>query len=310
MSQQTIKTLHSSSNLVCKDHLNLITDPSSGEIICSNCGSVLTDKVLESDHVYNYNFEDINVKSRTGGPTSLAKHDRGLSTMISNTNKDASGRDIAANMRNRVNRWKTWNFRIQNYNSTDKSLHTAFTHLSVMKDSLGLPETVTEKIAYLYRKIQEKKLVKGRTIKGALAVAIYITCREMGIPRTLKEISELANLREKDVSRIYRRVVLEFNFNIPRADPIKNVVKIANKCNISEKTKRYGIKLMDEIVKKEISAGRGPMGLVGAVLYLACKKNDEDITQSKIAQMTGVTEVTIRHNIQAITDMLHLSPVK
>lgn len=310
MNQQIINSFKSSSNLICKDHLNLITDPSSGEIICSNCGSVLTDKVLESDHAYNYNFEDIGIKSRTGGPTSLAKHDRGLSTMISSTNKDASGRDIAVNMRNRINRWKTWNFRIQNYNSTDKSLHSAFTHLAVMKDSLGLPESVIEKIAYLYRKIQEKKLVKGRTIKGVLAVAVYITCREMGIPRTLREIADITDLREKDVSRIYRKVVLEFNFSIPRADPIKNVVKIANKCNISEKSKRYGIKLMEEIVKREISAGRGPMGLVGAVLYLACKKNNEDITQSKISQITGVTEVTIRHNIQAITDILQISPSK
>ena len=64
-----------------------------------------------------------------------------------------------------------------------------FAQLDILKSTLGLPDSVIEKVAYLYRKIQERGMVRGRTIKGVLAVASYIACREMEIPRTLKEIA-------------------------------------------------------------------------------------------------------------------------
>jgi transcription initiation factor TFIIB len=162
-----------------------------------------------------------------------------------------------------------------------------------------------EKIAYLYRKIQEKGLVKGSTIKGAIAVASYIACREMGIPRTLKEIADISNLKEREIARVYRKVMLELDIKIPQDDPIKKLVKIANKCKISEKAKRYGVKLMVEVIKKGLSAGKNPMGLAGAVLYVSCKNHKEDVTQHQIAEAAGVTEVTIRHDLDTIIRMLN-----
>ena len=131
-----------------------------------------------------------------------------------------------------------------------------------------MPYPVTEKIAYLYRKIQERGLVKGRTIKGVVAVASYIACREMEIPRLLKEISTISNVREKEISRIYRKVMVELDLKIPQVDLMKTIVKIANKCGISEKSKRYAIKLMDEIIRKEISVGKHPMGCWPSSLFV------------------------------------------
>ena len=49
------------------------------------------------------------------------------------------------------------------------------------------------------------------------------------------------------------------------------------------------------VSKREISAGKDPMGLAASVLYLASLKNGESITQTDIADAAGVTEVTIRN---------------
>jgi len=38
-----------------------------------------------------FTLEEKDSRSRTGAPTSLAVHDRGLATLISKTGKDASG---------------------------------------------------------------------------------------------------------------------------------------------------------------------------------------------------------------------------
>ncbi|MDP8906172.1 MAG: transcription initiation factor IIB [Thermoproteota archaeon] len=284
----------------------MITDQESGEIVCINCGSVLTDKAQETRAEWNaFNLEDMNLKTRTGAPTSLAKYDRGLSTVIGKINRDASGQQIDTSMRNRVDRWRTWDIRSQTNDSTKRNLQAAFIQLYMLKGALGLPDSVIEKIAYLYRKIQEKGLVKGRTIKGAVAVASYIACREMGIPRTLKEIANISNLKEREIARVYRKVMFELDLKIPQDDPIKKLVKIANKCQITEKAKRYAMKLMVEIIKKGLSAGKNPMGLAGAVLYVSCKNYNEDVTQREIAEAAGVTEVTIRHDLDGILKMLN-----
>ena len=58
-----------------------------------------------------FDAEDRNSKSRSGSPTSLAKHDRGLSTIIGKINRDASGQQIDSAMKNRIGRWRTWDFK-------------------------------------------------------------------------------------------------------------------------------------------------------------------------------------------------------
>ncbi len=306
MKQELIDSYSSILCTLCSKNTNIITDQESGEIVCINCGSVVTDKAQETRAEWNaFNSDDINLKTRTGAPTSLAKYDRGLSTVIGKINRDASGQQIDTSMRNRVDRWRTWDIRSQTSDSTKRNLQAAFIHLYMLKGALGLPDSVIEKIAYLYRKIQEKGLVKGRTIKGAIAVASYIACREMGIPRTLKEIANISNLKEREIARVYRKVMFELDLKIPLDDPIKKLVKIANKCKISEKAKRYAIKLMVEIIKKGLSAGKNPMGLAGAVLYVSCKNYNEDVTQREIAEAAGVTEVTIRHDMDGILKMLN-----
>jgi transcription initiation factor TFIIB len=291
----------------CNKAINIITDPESGEIICGNCGTVVTDKVQDNRAEWNsYDMSEVNTRSRIGAPTSLARHDRGLSTVIGKNNRDAGGQQIDVSMRTRIGRWRTWDFRTQNYRSVDRSLNQAFTKLDMIRDRLGLPDSVVEKTAYIYRKIQEKGLVRGRTIKGALAVAAYIACRDMEIPRTLREMAEIANVKEKETSKLYRKVVVELDLKVPMIDPKRNMVRIANKCGISEKTKRYAIKIMDTILTKGASAGKDPMGLAAAILYLSGKHYKERVNQMKISEAAGVTEVTLRHNLKDIVKIWNL----
>src|SRR5437867_7372145 len=84
---------------ICKSD-NVITDPESGEIICSQCGMVISDKIQETrqDSRTFLNSEQAKDRRRTGMPTSLANADMGLSTVIAKTDKDASGYEIQPSM--------------------------------------------------------------------------------------------------------------------------------------------------------------------------------------------------------------------
>ena len=112
-------------------------------------------------------------RSRIGMPTSLARHDMGLSTVIGMTDKDASGQKIDAAMRSTMDRLRISNLRTQTRSSADRSLLQAFNQLDRLKDKLGLSDPIVEKAAYIYRKAQEKMLIRGRTVSGILRVLQY-----------------------------------------------------------------------------------------------------------------------------------------
>jgi transcription initiation factor TFIIB len=284
---------------ICKSNQKTVTDTDSGEIICGNCGVVISDKTEQIGAEWlNYasSSDGSNDRSRIGMPTSLARHDMGLSTVIGMTDKDASGQKIDAAMRSTMERLRISNLRTQTRSSTDRSLLQAFNQLDRLKDKLGLSDPIVEKVAYIYRKAQEKMLIRGRTVSGILSAAIYIACREFGTPRTLKEISQGSNVKLKEVARSYRLLYFELDLKMPLLDPMKFIVKVANKVKLSEKTKRQAAGIMSIATKMELSTGKDPMGLAASVLYLASRKNDEKVTQADIASAAGVTEVTVRNS--------------
>jgi transcription initiation factor TFIIB len=89
---------------------------------------------------------------------------------------------------------------------------------------------------------------------------------------------------------------------MPVTDSVQCIARIASKIGIQEKTKRHAIKVLKLAQKNEISAGKDPMGLAAAALYLSCVKNGEDKTQRDIAEAANVTEVTIRNRYKGLKD--------
>jgi transcription initiation factor TFIIB len=284
----------------------VITDVESGEIICSKCGIVINDRIEDSTRPDSRTFgneQDYN-KIRLGPPTSIAYHDMGLSTTIGRTDRDASGRKLDAATYSKMQRLRTWDLRSQLHKSTSRNLIIAFYKLYGLKDRLGLPNAVVEKAAYTYRKAQQRGLVQGRAIDSILGAAVYAACRELGVPKTLNEVAQASSIREKRISKAYRILNLEFGMSIPMLDPMKCIVKVANKISLNEKIKRKAMGLMNQVTEKEISAGKDPMGLAATVIYICCLKADEDKTQIEIARAAGVTEVTLRNRYKDLKNKL------
>ncbi|MFL6338512.1 MAG: transcription initiation factor IIB family protein [Nitrososphaeraceae archaeon] len=296
---------------VCKSDLLIITDPESGEDICKKCGMIVSDKVQDINRPeWRNTFDTVEInnrRSRTGIPTSLARYDMGLSTIIGRTDRDASGRKIDAAMHATMQRLRTWDSRAHIRTSSDISFIQAFNELDIVKDKLALPDAVVEKSAYIYRKAKSNGLTRGRTISGLVAASIYAACREMGTPRTLKDIAAAANINRKYLAKAYRLLLIELDIKVPLVDQIKCIARVANKANLTEKTKRQAIRIMDEITQMQISAGKNPMGLAATILYLSCLKTGENKTQTDISQAAGVTEVTLRNRFKELKKKLELS---
>jgi transcription initiation factor TFIIB len=216
---------------------------------------VVSDKTMVDSNKDWHSFSMDEMESRIRGgetPSSLSRHDRGLATIIGRPDVDAAGKKIDSSMRSTFDRLRTWDARTQLDSSTDKNLSRAFSELSVLKDKLGLSDSIIEKTAYIYRKVEERGLIRGRTIPGMLAACLYISCRATGTPRTVKDLASKANIKRKDIARSIRLVIIK----APIFDPMKCIARIANSSQISEKTKRHAFDTMNQAIKMRISAGK------------------------------------------------------
>ncbi len=207
-------------------------------------------------------------------------------------------------MKNSIERLRTWDSRTQTHTSADRNLRQALNELAKMKDKMGLADAVIEKAAYTYRKAMEKKLVRGRSIHGLIAACVYAACRNTETPRTLDDVADSINIRRKDVARCYRLIYKELDLKMPVADPTKGVARIASMANLSEKTKRKAMEILNKAKTIGMVAGKDPMGLAAAALYLACVSNGEIRSQKDISVAAGVTEVTIRNRCVGLRGLL------
>ena len=287
----------------------MITDVESGEIICNRCGIVVVRDLEDTKKIW-HKVEDNGSDTRNGNPSSLTLYDQGLTTKIGNTNRDASGNVINSMMMVRLNRMKNLDKRSQ-INKSARNLGRAFRQLDSLKDKLGLSNAVIEKTAYIYRKVQEAGLVRGRKVNTVLGASLYVACREFEVPRTLREISAVNNEKYRETSRVYRQIVLHLGKQVPRINLFRYVEKVGKKAKLEEKNIREALRLMKKVQETGLSAGKEPMGIVGAVIYLSLPKSDENIrqriiTQAIIADAAGVSEVTIRNVYKEIEKKLSL----
>jgi transcription initiation factor TFIIB len=297
---------------VCGKMHTAITDSESGEVICSYCGMVIAEKDLDLTNPESRAFstEESNKRARSGAPTSLSRHDKGLSTLMGKPARDAAGQKLDTNARLTYKRLKTWDDRVQVHSSTDRNLWMAFSELNLLRDKLGLSDSLVEEIAYMYRKVEDKGLTRGRTIRGMLVACIYIGCRRSGHPRTLKDISAKSNTKRKVIAKNCRLVMEELGITSSVVDPMNCIVRVANAAQLNERTTRHAFKMMSELLrKKTLTAGKDPMGLAASILYIASKETGESKTQIDMARASVVTEVTIRNRIRALVKDLNLSKV-
>ena len=285
----------------------MVVDTGGGEFFCSNCGFVLKERIEEVGPEWRaFSKEEKDDRSRTGIPSSLAMHDMGLATVIGPENRDASGKSLPPSMKAAIERLRTWDGRSQVHEPVDRNLRQAFSELDRLADKMSLSDAVIEKSAYIYRKALERGLVRGRSISALIAASLYAACRDTETPRTLKDVQAVSNVRKKDIARCYRLLLREMDLRMPVVNPTRCISRIASAADLTEKTKRVALGILQKAEETRTSAGKDPMGLAAAALYVACVLEGESKTQKDVAEAAGVTEVTIRNRYKGLKAALNL----
>jgi len=281
----------------------LVTDNETQEINCSKCGLVIEQSNPAMD-LDNRSFQDQASNSRTGARLSSKYHDFGLSTEISNSTTDGTGRKLTAGERNNINRLRKWDNRSKVATSKDQNLKKALLFLARISDKLSLPTYIIEESANLYRKSLERNLIRGRSIAAMIASSVYAACRINNQTLTIRDIGLVSLVKEKEIARCYRLIYYELDLNPDISDPIKNIAWIANNLNLDQKTVRKASSILKNAKKEGHIAGKSPVGLASAAIYLAANIYNLNVTQRNIALAANITEVTIRNRYKDLKKFL------
>ena len=287
----------------CKKEIR-ITDFHTGEVACSTCGAVLSEKIIDSGaEITGLSGEDYQNNSRVGRKISLKMIDMGLSTIIESKDKDATGKNLSNENRRMFYRLRMWDRNSRSAVSV-KSFQKAFTLLDGIGAKLGLPESTIEEAAYLFRKIAAKKILAGRSTNSMLCAVVYISCRITNTPRTLQDVAKAGNVKKKNMQRVYRFLTKELNIQPQTYSPREFVARVANAVSIPEKTERLAFKILDIAKKKNVSTSKNPMAMAAASIHLASVINKEKVSQLKISEASGISSVTIRDRAKEIKEKI------
>ena len=282
-------------------------DYSRAELVCNDCGFVIDEDLIDHGPEWRaFDSEQREKRARTGAPMTYTIHDKGLSTMIGWTNRDAYGKSVPTRNRAQLFRLRKWQRRIRISNATERNLAFALSNLDRMSSGMGLPRTVRETAAMIYRKAALKNLIRGRSMEGVSAAALYAACRQCHVPRTLDEIGHMANMSRKDIGRNYRYIVRELGLKLMPTSPQDYVPRFCSELKLSSDVQAKTLEILKEAANKELTSGRGPTGIAAASLYIATVLCGERRTQREIGETAGVTEVTIRNRYKELSEKLDI----
>ena len=190
------------------------------------------------------------------------------------------------------------------------SIDRALNDLDSILQKLGLgndrPAVATEAHSLL-RQMVSSGFTVGRNPHGLMALSIYVACRRLNVPATLKDVCNCSLAAKKTVSAYYREMYEKGLIDVPFADPILQLDRIMVNLRkgarwaayVTEEAKAKAIAIIEQARKLGVVAGKDPAGLAGTALYLGCSQL---IPQAEVARAASVTEVTLRNNHRALEE--------
>lgn len=281
--------------------VDLTYEEQKGEIICNECGLIIEEKMVDTGQDMGGQFDKSSKKGRGGAPISLQKFDKGLTT---NVGEISDIYKLESGQTRKFLRLKKWQERVST--SIERNLRLAMAELRRVASFLSLPSVVRDEASRVYNFVLQRGLVRGRSMESVIAACIYAACRSYNIPRTLDEIANASDVERKEIGRTYRFIVRKLKIKVTPSSPKDYISRFASILHLSPKTQNEALKILKRADISELTSGRGPAGIAAAALYVAALMNDEKKTQREVADVAGITEVTIRNRYKELIEKLGL----
>ncbi len=269
-----------------------------GNKVCLNCGMIF-ERTFVGNERRAYTVEEIQNRRRT----EPRWRDFGPRTMLPTTKTDSKGKSIGAKEQALFSRLS----KIQNslISSIERNFWEAKPKLKMLTSKLNIPDYISETAWKIYSLVAKKKLTMGRSINGFIAGALYAAIRVHEFPRLLDEVCEASLTPRRTVHRslamIIREVLPELKLRYQPITAESLVFRFGNELHLPMEIQKIAINMLKQASKNGLKrTGKDPKGLAAACIYIAAKNGSIRKTQSKVAFIAKITEVTLRSRAKQI----------
>ncbi len=273
-----------------------------GNEICINCGLIF-ERTFVGNERRAYTIEEIQTRRRT----EPRWRDFGPRTMLPATKTDSKGKSIGAREQALFSRLS----KIQNslISSIERNFWEAKPKLKMLTSKLNIPEYISETAWKIYSIVAKKKLTMGRSINGFISGSLYAAIRVHDFPRLLDEVCEASLTPRRTVHRslamIIREVLPELKLRYQPITAECLVFRFGNELALSILIQKNAIEMLKNASKNGLKrTGKDPKGLAAACIYIAAKNGSVRKTQSRVASIAKITEVTLRSRAKQIKNKL------
>ena len=293
----------------------LVDDVQNGERICSGCGVVVAEQMADyGPEARSSSLEEKMKLARATGQTTYSQHDLGIATEISMSTKDYSGKSINSNVANQMNNLRKWQQRIRVSSPRERRLSNVLAKIGDTCKVLNLSKNVLETSSMVYRNLDGKMDVKGKSVASITAATIFMACKQCDVVRSLNEIcagiGTVKDLKAKTklAAKYYRTMVMELGASsTPVVTMDKYISKIANLSKTDVRVERLALEIFEKTRNRNLADGKAPNGIAAAYLYVASILLGQNVLQRDVSSVAGVTEVTIRNRCKEILTCYKLS---
>ena len=286
----------------------LVDDMQNGETICSGCGVVVNDQIVDyGPETISSNLEDKMKLARATGQTTYSQHDLGITTEISISAKDFSGKTINHEVASQMHNLRKWQQRVRVSSPRERRLASVLAKMGETCDGLNLSKNVLETASMIYRNLDGHVDVKGKSVVSITAATIYMACKQCDVVRSLEEICrgicppKDVKSKTKLAARYYRTIVMEIGqLAAPIVTMDKYISKIANMTQTDVRVERLALEIAEKTKDNSVADGKAPNGIAAAYLYVASVLLGQNVLQRDVSSVAGVTEVTIRNRCKEI----------
>ncbi|KAF7285241.1 transcription factor IIB isoform X2 [Rhynchophorus ferrugineus] len=266
----------------------LIEDYRAGDQICSECGLVVGDRVIDVGSEWRtFSNEKSGVDpSRVGGPENPLLGGSDLTTMIGPGRGDASFDSFG------VSRYQNR----RSMNSSDRALINAFKEINAMADRINLPRTIVDRANNLFKQVHDGRNLKGRSNDAIASACLYIACRQEGVPRTFKEICAVSKISKREIGRCFKLILKALETSVDLITTGDFMSRFCSNLSLPNMVQRAATHIARKAVELDVVPGRSPISVAAAAIYMASQASEDKRSQKEIGDIAGVADVTIRQS--------------
>lgn len=277
--------------------------------VCRRCDTVVTRFIDPSAEWRFYGGGDhrrVMDPSRCGPPQSDLLPTMGTTGLVvcrgrggrpqRTTSSDAAqqqypGRRQDGNITRVLQKFQMWNA----LSYRQRSLLGVFDLLTTRACTHGISLCILDEAKNLYKRVSETRIFRGENRHALVACSIYMACKANRVPRTLKEIAAMFDVKPTCLTKACKQYqdLLDIQYLLASTTPDDFVGRFGSRLGLSRSRTDVCREVIRRVDDAYILNENTPPSIVASVIYLCNMDLGWGFTKKQVAEACQISQVTI-----------------